>query len=147
MVESVEIIAVTPQALHDWWPQVTDDLDECRSHDKEETWLEDIYCTLRMGNAFLYVGLKSGQYAGMMVVTRQQDQWQPRRHWLHVWYLNARGGPDVIAKGMDFLEGLARQQGDEMITFRADRVAFERWGKRFGFKVGELELRREINYG
>lgn len=136
---------VTPAELHDWWEPVATDLDECRKHDKEEVWLEDIYCAIRTGSAFLYVALLNGQYAGMMVITRHQDQWQPSRHWLHVWYLNTHG--PVLEEGLAFLDDLARQQGAAMVTFRADKLAWERWGKKLGFTLGEIELRREIDYG
>jgi hypothetical protein len=138
---------ILPAELHDWWEPVSADLDECRAHDKEDVWLEDIYCAIRMGQAFLYVAAVNGQYAGMMVVTRHQDQWQPSRHWLHVWYLNSRGGDEVLQEGLAFLDDLARQQGAAMITFRADKLAWERWGKKLGFKFGEIELRREIGNG
>lgn len=144
----INIAPVPPQYLHKWWGDVLPDIDECRRHDKEMTWAEDVYHAIRSGHATLYVGTDGGRYCGMMVATVHTDQWDPERRWLHVWYCNTRPGVDgLIEAGMSVLEQHARSIGAEMITFRADRLAFERWGKALGFHVGEIELRREVSHG
>jgi len=145
MVEGIAVVPVQPHELHDWWDAVVPDLDVCRVQDKEETWREDIYCAIKGGHAFLYVGTKDGDYCGCMVVTRHFDQWQPRNSWLHVWYCNTQAGVEMIDAGLNFLDALAKQQGAKFITFRTNRLAFERWGRKLGFEVGEIELRREVN--
>lgn len=144
----IQVQHVAPQDLHTWWDEVQLDVAECAVHDKESTWPEDVYMSIRAGQAALYVATVSGQYAGMMVTTVHVDQWEPSRKWLHVWYCNTRAGFEgVIEAGHEALEIAAKNMGACMITFRADRLAFERWGKRLGFKVGEIELRKEVHYG
>lgn len=143
----IDVITVPPHQLHDWWDSVKPDLDECRVHDKENVWLEDIYAAIRNNQAGLYVGTVDGKYAGMMVVTDHFDQWDPSSRWLHVWYCNTHGNLELLRAGLDFLEGVGRQVGAHMITFRGDREGFERWGSRLGFKFGEVELRRELTNG
>lgn len=141
----MNIFPVPPNELHSWWDMVRDDIIECSQHDKENVWPEDVYSALKSGWAVLYVCTVNGDYQGMMVTTTHTDQWDQSNRWLHVWFLNVHDRPDVILAGNKYLEGVARQLGFDMITFRADREAFERWGKRLGFEVGEIELRRRLD--
>lgn len=137
---------MAPNELHDWWEEVSQDLDECRQHDKDNVWLEDIYAAIRMGQAQLFVGLLGERYAGMAVLTQHQDQWEPKRRFMHIWYMRNRfHEPSIVKQGVDQLDLIAKAWGCSMMTFRADRPAWERWGNRFGFKFGEIELRREVN--
>ena len=137
---------VEPWQLHDWWERVSPDLDACRVHDKESTWLEDIYFALKSGHAVLHVATDNGAYIGMMVTTIQTDQWEPSRRFVHVWYLNSNAGHESLIKtGDKYLTNYAKEIGANMITFRADRVAFERWAKPMGFEVGEIELRKILH--
>ena len=143
----ITMVKVDPWSLHQYWDEVAPDLDVCRVHDKESVWLEDIYFAIKSGHAVLHVALADdGTYAGMMVTTLHTDQWEPSQRFLHVWYLNTRPGfESVIKDGSDYLDAVARECGASLITFRADRLAFERWAKPLGFEVGEIELRKQVN--
>lgn len=143
----INMVRVEPWQLHDYWDEVSPDLDACRVHDKESVWLEDIYFAIKSGHAVLHVALdQGGKYAGMMVTTLHTDQWEPNHRFLHVWYLNTRPGHESIIKhGNDYLESFAKELGANLITFRADRLAFERWARPLGFEVAEIELRKQVN--
>lgn len=143
----ITMVKVEPWQIHQYWEEVAPDLDECRVHDKESVWLEDIYFAIKAGHAVLHVAIDSAQgYAGMMVTTLHTDQWEPSQRFLHVWYLNTRAGHESLIKhGSDYLDGFAKEHGASLITFRADRLAFERWAKPLGFECGEIELRKQVN--
>ena len=145
MVQGLSIHPVPTSDLHRWWEDVSKDLDECRVHDKENVWLEDIYHTLKSGAATLYVALDGDKYEGMFVATQQVDRWDPENRWIHVWYCHGRHlGTDVFKYGVDYLDRLARSIGAKMVTFQADRPAFERWGRPLGFEVSGIELCRRV---
>lgn len=143
-MEELSFQIVAPLYLHDVWEQVAPDIDECRAHDRDETWLEDVYAAIRAGNAQLVVGHRGKHYVGMMVLTSHADSFNPRRQYLHIWFLNCHDDREALTAGLAWLEAHARQLGRCMLTFRGPRLAFERWGRQLGFHIGDVEMRREV---
>ena len=133
-----------PRNLHDVWEDVAPDVDECRGHDRDEVWLEDVYSSIRAGNALLMVIRDdTGGYAGMAVLVHQTDPFNPNNRTLHVWYTNTRA-KEATAAGLAFAEELARREGCAMVTFRGYKAEFERWGERLGFELGDVEMRKVL---
>ncbi len=141
-----ELRHVAPTDLHEWWETISDDLETCRLQDTGDVWLEDIYACIKYGHATLHVGLVDGRYGGFIILTVQTDAHTARQH-LHVWYCSNHDGFDILTQGQVHLEEMARRMNASKITLRADRMSFERLLRPLGYRIGELELVKELDDG
>lgn len=142
---SLRLTHVPPARLHEFWPLVRPGLDECRAQDTDEVWLEDIYACIRAGTAYLYVGLdaRNNGYYGFVLLTTRTDTFSGRSY-LHVWFCNNSGGHDILREGMPQLEQIASQMGASKITYRANRLSFERLTRDLGFRVHDIEFVKDL---
>jgi hypothetical protein len=134
---------VIPEKIHAYWELVRNDLNECRTQDTDEVWLEDIYSCIRGGTAHLYVGLENNTYCGMVLLSAKTDNFASKQN-LHIWYCNNSAGHDILREGLSQLETIARQMGSEKITYRANRLSFERLTRDLGFKLTDCEFTKVL---
>lgn len=140
---SLTLTPTSAQKLHDVWEMVSEDLETCRTQDKDEVWMEDIYHAIRSGWATLYVGRVDGEYAGALVLMRREDPWTGEPH-VHIWFVANHKGHDILKEGQAQVEKIARDIGARKITLRAKRKAMERLLNDLGYHFVELELAKEL---
>lgn len=138
---SCDLRFIHPDALHQWWDIVRDDIDECRKHDDSDVWPEDIYHELKSNEISLHV-LWDDEYKGMCVLQPVVDRYSGRKS-LHVWFARNRGADvmDVLPQ----IEDIARSFGADEVTATADAMSYARLSERYGFELTRVELRRDIN--
>jgi hypothetical protein len=142
----VVITPIAPAALHDVWDLVRDDLDECRKHDTSTTWMEDIYSSLRNAWATLYLVSRGEEHMGCLLLQLRTDPWESIPI-LHIWMCANHGGHNILKDGQPQLDEIARSCGARTITFRSDRLSFERLCRDLGYRLREIELVRELDHG
>ena len=140
---AVSVKPVDQARLHDVWDLVKDDLDECRKHDTSTTWLEDIYASIRSGWATLYLVSKGAEHMGCLLLQVRKDPWESTPI-LHIWMCANHGGHNILRDGQPQLDEIARACGAKTITFRSDRLSFERLCRDLGFRLREIELEKEL---
>jgi hypothetical protein len=134
---------VAPQQLHSVWDMVEDDIESCRTNDPDDTWIQDVYCAIKTGQATLYLGMVNNAYIGMTVCNVVTDPFSGRRTF-NIWYLNCRQGIDFLNMALPTLESYARATGAEKVSFVATRDGFRRWAEPLGFELAELKLVKEL---
>lgn len=137
---------VEPTGLHEVWDYIEDGLESCRMHDSADTWIQDIYASIRYGQSTLYVGYIDGKYAGFVLLMYPVDPHSGRRY-MHIWYAHNQSGFDVLGKADEELVKMAQSMGAHKITYRSDRMSFERLTRHLGYVISEIELSKEIDYG
>ena len=136
---------VAPNNLHDHWDSVEEDLRGCLKHDTSGAWIEDVYAMIRNGAAFLYIGRgNNDEHMGALVIERTVNRWNGDVG-IHVWMCCNRAGHQILREGQGLLEEIALQAGAKKITFRSDKLSFERLCRDLGYQLSEIELVKELN--
>ena len=119
-------------------------IETCVTQDSDELIPEDVYWVLKTGQASLHIALMNGAYAGFLMLNQVTSQYNGSVK-LNVWYAHHTGTDvNVIAESLAQLEEMAGNINATAITFRSDRLSFERWGSKLGFKIREFELVKEV---
>lgn len=139
----LEIKLIPGADLHKWWDQVEHDIEECRVHDADDTWIQDVYTAIKIGAAQLFIGEMAGRYVGLCVTNMMTDPFSGRKK-LNIWYLNCREGVDFLAQALPIMENIARTSGAEKLMFIASRDGFRKWGENLGFELAEIRMVKEL---
>jgi hypothetical protein len=140
---NLEIIA--PEALHQWWLTVREGVVRCLKHDTDGPIPEDIYWLIKTSQVQMYVGKNEGHsYCGFIILNIVVNPFSGKKR-LHIWYAyNAISDFEIVPECLHLIEDMAESQGIDTLSFRSDKLAFERWAGKLGFKLHEIELYKGI---
>lgn len=121
---------VPPEQLLAEWERVRAGLLAVQEHSADDWLPEDIYMSLKTGNASLHVAEDGSDYLGFLIL-----QLLPTFHSkkLHVWCAYANDGKPLLRVFLRTLRDLAANAGATKITFSSPRDEWLSVGKRGGF--------------
>lgn len=133
------LIPVAPDGLGAVWPRLRAPLATIEAPDG---WLpEDVYVTLKMGGATLYLIVIDDKEVGFLILRNVKDFDGAR---LHIWLLYANSDVDVMAEFSDQLDEIARGINASTITFGTTRRGWEKVAPRYHFSVRETIYQRKV---
>jgi hypothetical protein len=92
-----------------------------------DDWIpEDVYHSIKLGDASLYVFQEAGQFAGFVVLRRLVREFSGHVD-CHIWLAYSESGRDAYQAAEAFIKGAAKHMGAQRITFSSPRTG---WAKR-----------------
>jgi hypothetical protein len=134
-----QLVQIAPADLAAVWSRVRPGLE---SMDKADGWIpEDVYCSLKLGHATLYLVTIDEVEHGFLVLRALQDYDGAR---LHIWVLHSTTGVDVMAAFSDELDEMGRRIGAKKLTFGTTRRGWAKTAPKYGFSQLEVIWQRSI---
>lgn len=133
---------IPPDDLIFEWEHVRAGLLEVKKHSAEDWLPEDVYMSIKLGQASLHMAEdKEGGYLGFMVL-----QLLPTYHGkkLHVWCAYGNNNQPVLRLFLNEMKTLAKNAGAKEITFTSPRDEWLAVGKRGGFEPGHTTFKVSI---
>ena len=135
-MEAVELRYVQPKDIKYWWGTVKPGVECVLKKDKSGELPEDVYVSLKSGEAQLFTGMLDGVYHGFVICMKQKEA-------LFIWmcYAPTAGVTDLFHPN---LRELAREGGMTKLRFSSARNGWERLGADYGFKKKTVIYEAEV---
>lgn len=129
----IELRYIPPKILHESWLEIYGDLVKCVEQETDEILMEDVYHYIKSGLASLHIGYIDGEYKGFCILQRVEDPFSgsPR---LHVWFCHNKAGHTFLELFEKELIVMAKNISAKWITFKSNRIAFNRLLKEYAPK-------------
>ena len=135
---------VAPYDIHKHWLALQEGLQAARSHDLSDPDPEHVLGMLLSQGAFLITGHIKKNMAGFIIAQVLNDVWTQKPERLHLWKVVNFKDHNLLKEGQSLLEDMARDAGLKSITFRSDKMSFERLVRGMGYRLREIELIKEL---
>lgn len=120
------LIAVAPADLYKVWPRLREAALTIES--PEDLIPEDVYTACKTNGATLFLLESEGREVGFMVARLNLPD-------LHIWWLHAETGYDVMTSFREQLMELARGAQARNLTYGSQRKAWQKVSAQHGFKM------------
>jgi hypothetical protein len=127
---------IQPSEISFEWERVREGLIKLKPTTADDWMPEDIYMSIRQGQAALYVGEdEQGEYQGFLIM-----QVIPMFHGakLHVWCAYSAAKQPLMRTYFSQLQDIARQVKAKKITFSSNREEWEIVSRRIGFRPAQM---------
>lgn len=132
----MDFTLIQPAGLRAAWPRVRESLDAVLAKAADDWIPEDVYHSLKCGDAACHIATNDTGYAGILVTTLARAEFSGTPA-LHVWIAHNAGNADVFEAGLGLLRQMARKAGASRITFGSPRLG---WAKRFPLVSATYEV-------
>lgn len=128
--------AIEPQHLAAEWERVRAGLVEVKKATNDDWLPEDVYMSLRQGNATLYVGVgEAGEYLGFLVM-RLVPTFHSKK--VEIWCAYSATREPLMRRFFPHIKAVARNVGATMISFASARDEWEAGARRLGFTPAQV---------
>lgn len=140
-------LLLSPLDIPLWWSEIEPGVKNVRDksrHGGAVTWKpEDVYAYLRVGQAWAYIALKDGKFAGFMLggKARQDPFSQAKGMLIWIAWSKTRGAMEGI---LPIIEQWAREAGYTYLEMSSSRDGWERRAKQIGFRMRERTYVKSI---
>lgn len=143
---------VNPSDLHFVWPFIERGLDAIRKRSVVDWLNEDVYATVRSGNAAIIMPFFQNKPVGFVVYYYTVTPFSNRKECLIwcAWTLplaersEAGEVDDAVKACFDEIERQARASGASRLTCLSSRKGFARWAAKFGMKPAVTTYLKEL---
>lgn len=133
---------VKPEDISFEWDRVRAGLEAVRKTTSDDWLPEDIYMSIKLGNAALYIGEdEHGDYLGFLVM-----QVLPMFHGskLHIWCAYSATKMPLMRSFFPQIQEIAKQVSAKKISFSSMREEWDKAAPRLGFKAGQTTYEFEV---
>lgn len=135
----LEFVYINPIELHDYWKLIKPGLKKVEKYG--DHWLpEDIYASLKAGQAHLHIGYVDADYVGFVITQQVQAYDGPV---LHIWGAYSEG-ENLLGMGMGHFKEWAANMKARRITFDSPREGWKRVGAQLGFRPTLVKYELEL---
>lgn len=137
------IMNVPPARLAEVWPLVVPGIREVIALNSASYIPEQVYHTIAIGAAWLYLGAVDGRMIGFMIVEPKCENQLSGERWANVWILHGIHQSHHMQQVCDFLDRLAEHVGVAKLRFGSSRKGWEKLSSGY-WKIKEVIYERVV---